>query len=384
MRNVPGICTVCGSGDLRLLPVPARQSMLSDGRVANLALRRHACADCGLAAHVDPPSAEATRAMFAGGYDLYAHPAGDPFEGERQRHYAGWIHGLAGPVSRERVLDIGCGNGSLLMALRALWPAASFAGIEPVEAAAVHARQAGFAISRGFLEPGTVARNAADIVIAVNVAEHASDPLLFLRSFRDCLAPSGRGILICPDGDTPSVELLVFDHLHSFTAAALARVCAAAGLGILRHSKSPAGLPGFQAAVVERSGGGSQEPAIDPGSALRLVEARRAFLLAWQRLDDRLQERAAGAPELVCFGTGECARLLRAYAPGLWRKIAAFTIDGGTGSFDGRPVTDYASLKPAAGRAVLPAVRHEAQGAICQRLRDDGHAVLAWDDLLPA
>jgi len=246
------ICPACGSADIRPLPELADRSMLSDGRIVPLALRRHACCACGLAAHAVPPSAEVTRTFFASGYDLYAHPAGNKFERERQRRYAAWISSLGDSSGPRTVFEIGCGNGSLLIELQSIWPSASFAGVEPAAVAAGHARQAGFAVAQGFLESGTGPENAADLVLSVNVLEHASDPARFLQYFRDRMAASGRGIIICPDGDLPSSELLIFDHLHSFTEGALSRFIAAAGLKLIRHAKAPAGLAGFQAAVVQR------------------------------------------------------------------------------------------------------------------------------------
>lgn len=358
--------------------------MLSDGRIVPLALPRHACCACGLAAHAEPPSAEMTRTFFASGYDLYAHPAGNIFEQERQRRYAAWISFLGDSSQPQTVFEIGCGNGSLLLELRSIWPSASFAGLEPAAVAANHARQAGLAVAQGFLESNSEPENAADLVLSVNVLEHTSDPVRFLQYFCDRMAASGKGIIICPDGDQPSSELLIFDHLHSFTGAALSRFIAAAGLKLIQQVKSPAGLAGFQAAVIERDGPVDPIAAGGAELALALFDARSRFLLAWQKLDGLLTARATDAAELVCFGTGECAQLLRAYAPRLWTKVAAFTVDAGTGFFDGRPVLDYAALGPAPGRIILPAVRRDLHSAIYQRLRNDGNEFVAWNDLLPA
>jgi len=369
---------------MHILPELAGRSMLSDGRIVPYPLRRHACGACGLAAHVESPSDEAVRETFAEGYDLYAHPPGDRFENERQRRYADWIKSLAGPVAPSSVFEVGCGNGSLLMQLRSIWPSASFAGIEPAAAAAKHAKDAGFAVTCGFLESCDHPNLAADIALSVNVLEHSADPIRFLRVLRDSIAPSGKGIIICPDGDSPSTELLIFDHLQSLTGMALARLCAAARLRVVGQAKAPAGLGAFQAAAVETNGEVGSMPETNSDLAMRLIEARSRFLFAWQRLDGRLLERAGGSAELLCFGTGECAQLLRAYAPRIWQKVVAFAIDGGAGFFDGRPVLDYSSLRPTAGRAILPAIRHDLHRAIYQRLKNDGHEFVAWNDLLPA
>ena len=127
----------------------------------------------------------------------------------------------------------------------------------------------------------------------------------------------------------------------------------AADLKLIRHSRAPAGLAGFQAAVVERNGHAGPNAAGVTKSALALFEARRQFLLAWQQLNDLLLARVVKAAELVCFGTGECAQLLRAYAPRLRAKVTAFTVDADTGFFDGRPVLHYAALRPVSGRIIL-------------------------------
>lgn len=339
---------------------------------------------CGLAVLVDPPSATAVQTTFAAGYELYAHPPDGKYERERQRRYADWICGIAAGLPRGSVFEVGCGNASLLVALRESWPETAFAGIEPAPAAAQYARQAGFAVRQGFLESGEPPSAPADLVIAVNVIEHTPDPVRFLRAFADCMDGSGKGIVICPDGDTTSAELLVYDHLYSMTEAALRRFCDAAGLGVIGQWRSPPGLHGFQAILVGRHSRGQAPMVVDPAAAARLFDSRRAFLLGWRQLDARLQERIAGIAEIACFGIGEAAQLLRAYAPGLWRKFGLFAVDGGDGLLDGRPVLDYAALKPVAGRAFLPAVRAELQDIIGRRLKGDGHETVAWADLVLA
>jgi SAM-dependent methyltransferase len=381
---IPGrSCPACG-GDLHALPELPQQSMLSDGRIVPDALRRIACTTCGLAMLLDPPGDAAAHRIFAADYDLYAHAPGNTYERERQRRYADWIRDIAATLPHGRVFEVGCGNASLLAELRELWPEANFAGIEPAPAAVPYARQAGFVVQQGFLESGELASAPADLVLSVNVIEHTPDPVRFLRAFGDCMTGSGRGIVICPDGDTPSAELLIRDHLYSLSEAALRRFCDAAGLGVAGRWKSPPGLHGFQAVLVQRPAGGPAPVSDPPTAAATLFEARKALLSRWQLLDARLEQRTAGIAEIGCFGIGEAAQLLRAYAPGLWRKFALFTVDGGDGQLDDRPVLDYAALKPVAGRAFLLAVRAELQEIIGRRLKGDGHETVAWADLVLA
>ena len=115
--------------------------------------------------------------------------------GSASGRYAAWISSLAGSNGPQTVFEIGCGNGSLFMELQAIWPSASFVGLEPAAAAGNHARQAGFAVTQGFFKSGS--GPTADLVLSVNVLEHSSDTRHFLEYFRDRIAVSGRGILVC-------------------------------------------------------------------------------------------------------------------------------------------------------------------------------------------
>jgi SAM-dependent methyltransferase len=68
--------------------------------------------------------------LFTTGYSLYTHSSGAPREAKGQDGYASWIAGqLAAPPAT--VLDVGCGNGSPLLALERLWPQAVTRGIDP-------------------------------------------------------------------------------------------------------------------------------------------------------------------------------------------------------------------------------------------------------------
>src|SRR5262245_60839373 len=107
--------------------------MLSDLRVVDDALEKQACGACG----VVRGRARST-ALFESGYCLYDHPPGAPRESGRQDAYAAW---LAAYVSRppQSILDLGCGNGSLLLALQRRWPGATLHGLDPSAEAVRHA-----------------------------------------------------------------------------------------------------------------------------------------------------------------------------------------------------------------------------------------------------
>lgn len=365
-------CPVCGGGAWEPLPDPGPQSMASDLRVVAAPLSKAACAGCGLIARMSavPDS------LFTSGYALYAHAPGEPRETARQDQYADWIVREAGATPRS-VFDVGCGNGSLLLALRRRWPAASLMGCEPSVEAAAHGRAAGLDVWPGTLDQ--TRELSADVVVTVNVLEHTSDPVRFLAGLRTRLAADGRLVVVCPDATVPDVEVLMVDHQVSLTAAHLRALLAHAGLHTLWQSTAPAALGRFQMAVAERIDmptGPTRTPV-----PLDVTRGTRAYLHRWAALDRALLARIGGGPA-VCFGTGEAAGLLRAYAPDTWARVVACTADdtAAGGAFGDRPIVPLDRVDTA--EPLLVAVRPADQRAVAARLAATHPRVVTWYDLI--
>jgi SAM-dependent methyltransferase len=345
--------------------------MASDWRVVGEPLSRHACDGCGLVRRW--PSARSDDMFYASGYGLYAHAPGDARERVRQELYAAWIASLiAHPPTR--VLDVGCGNGSLLLALGERWPAAQLTGCDPSAESVAHGGGPGLRLWQG-TAAGLPADAAADLVVSVNVIEHTRDPLAFLRDLRAAVAVGGALVLVCPDGGRPGLELLFADHVFSFAPPHLHALCARAGLRVDVSGEAPPALGPFQAVVVRSvtpDGIGSQAPVVSS-------DVRARYLAAWRGLDARLLERVP-APA-VCFGAGEAAGLLRAYAPRTWSRIRACTADGDPqGRFGELPMV--ALDRVGDEDTLLIGVRPLDQPRLAERLRARFTRVVTWYDLL--
>ena len=350
--------------------------MASDLREIDAPLRKETCERCGLVR-----TAGGQRALhFGEGYTLYAHaPAQGSAERTRQARYANWIASMA-PASPAAVLDAGCGNGSLLLALRERWPAARLYGCDPSRDSVRHGQTAGLTLWASTIA-GVPAEVRADLIVTVNVIEHILDPLSFLRELRARVVAGGRLIVTCPDGARPDVELLVSDHVHSFTAPHLEILLARAGWTPRLAVVAPAAIGAFQAVVADAA------PPVTPGMIpvpdTGLLDRRRRFFERWNALDTALLARA-GNGRLACFGTGEAAALLRAYAPKTWRRVYTCTADEiGSGADGlGLPVTPLGAL-PSTGTLLL-GVRAQDQRAVEARLRERFDRVVAWYDLVEA
>src|SRR5262245_33342920 len=186
--------------------------MASDWRVVMAPLAHRACAACGVVRRAGAPLGD----IFDAGYALYAHHPDDARDRPRQAQYAEWIVSALGTHAPRRALDVGCGNGSLLRALGGRWPAAALMGCDLSAEGVEHGRRAGLMLWPAGVDdlPSDL---QADVVLTVNVIEHVADPLSFLLSLRRRVSADGRLVLVCPDGAQADVELLVADHVHSFS-----------------------------------------------------------------------------------------------------------------------------------------------------------------------
>lgn len=370
-ERTPAACLVCGCTDWVSLTDPGPQSMASDWRVLREPLAKSACARCGLGVRTAP--ARTGPDLYAQGYRLYAHRPGAPFERARQARYASWIAGLVPEPSS--VLDVGCGNGSLLLALRTHWPSAALLGCDPSAEAVTSGAREGLRLWQGTaasLPPDV----AADLLVTVNVIEHTEDPAGFLRGLRHAVTPGGHLVVICPDGDRAGLELLVGDHLFSLGRGHLHALLATAGFQIVRSETAPPELGDFQAAVVRVSDAASMPP---PPEAGDLNERRIRFLERWRALDEALLERMPDTA--ICFGVGEAAGLLRAYAPRTWSRVPACTADLPADGFFGHlPVVPLARVPPES--TVLVGVRPPDQEQVASRLRSRFARVVTWYDLV--
>jgi len=109
--------------------------------------------------------------------------------------------------ARGRVLDVGCGAGDLLLALRDDgW---SVHGVEPSPPGAEQAREKhGLDVVTGRFEQAALPDSSFDVIVFSGVLEHVHDPLGSLRRTHELLAPGGLvAILFLPMLDSPEARL---------------------------------------------------------------------------------------------------------------------------------------------------------------------------------
>ena len=202
------------------------------------------CLDCGLV-YVDPrpDQAEIDRAVVEGvhkGTNLVVNKP--EFSQRRFNAYPGILKDLFRndlKGKKLRWLDIGCGNGELLLALKENYPRISPRGLEPNLMKQELARSKGLEV--GYFELKDH-KERYDIISTLNVYSHLPDPPAFFRMCRGLLTPGGEILVETGDiGDWTrediSWALTLPDHLSFAPESVVRNVLEKSGFDIVAVQK---------------------------------------------------------------------------------------------------------------------------------------------------
>lgn len=182
-------------------------------------------------------------------YSNYAYASGT--SATLRQYFGGFVTRVEqdGPGHRAlRVLDIACNDGSLLKEFQARGH--KVYGVDPAQNLADEALIAGVPVTVGFWSERTIELlnvgrgriEQFDVIVAMNVLGHTSDPLTFLQLCKRVLAPGGR--IYVQTSQAHMVENCEFDtvyheHLSFFTARSFSRLARRAGLVIEEMIETP-------------------------------------------------------------------------------------------------------------------------------------------------
>jgi 2-polyprenyl-3-methyl-5-hydroxy-6-metoxy-1,4-benzoquinol methylase len=238
--RVPASCGACGASDARTL-----LEALDPEGISLEPFRVVRCASCG-AAYVNPrPAAAELGAFYVRGY--YGRPGED--SGPVGRALGRLLMALRAATAERgmrkpgRVLDVGCGDGTFLAALRRRgW---TCAGVEVnEEAAARAAAREGLTIHDQPLEKLALPAKSFDLVTFWHSLEHVPDPAGQLARAAALVADGGRLLVAFPNADSWDLKLFGASwfhldpprHLHYFTPESLSALLGRLGLKAERAS----------------------------------------------------------------------------------------------------------------------------------------------------
>lgn len=239
------VCPVCGGEDAAPVLTLVDRFAPRERRVPFPLVR---CRTCGLLRLHPPPDERALAEAYSASYAPHTRPG---LSGRAKGLLEHWsVRRLARYLGApNRVLDIGCATGDLLLAIRRAGNP-SVTGVEPVEAAVTAARARGLTVHHGAVEDARFPDAAFDTVILSHTLEHVRDPAATLREVRRILVPGGALILWLPNVESIEARLLRtwwigYDaprHLTTFGITTLTRSLEASGLRVERVTHEAVGV----------------------------------------------------------------------------------------------------------------------------------------------
>jgi len=283
--------------------------MTSDSRIVPRQLKKIRCTNCSLVRDGVEFRAEALTKHYGTSYQLNTTESGEEHifftpsgPVPRSRFIHDWIVQINPNISG-KVLEVGCGQGSVLERLAATFPQSSFSGID-LSAEAVHrADQKDLNVTIGGSQDIT---GRYDTIIAFGVLEHVPSPTGFLNDLREHLNNEGEVIVGQPMQDVSSYDLFFVDHLHHFTTDHVRAFGQKVGLEQIAVLAGSALVPNFSLHRFRKSQ--IHQPEMDPEPA-RSLPSVAEYLAAFRRVDDFLGRHQ----RIAVFGTGEVFSLLYAY-----------------------------------------------------------------------
>ncbi|MBL6613000.1 MAG: class I SAM-dependent methyltransferase [Reyranella sp.] len=379
------VCPACGSNRSEILSLPgAARSITSGGILLDMPLGRLHCLACGLLRQ-KPHDATLKAELYREKYGLYHRRSGTAkSEARRYADIADWIFGTLAPFVPASVLDIGCGGGLLLDALRRIHPEIRYAGVEPSRENSDLARDRGFEVTTDFVPGARPVGAPFDLVLCSNVLSHVPAARAFLEEMAAMTTPAGRVLVYSHDGRKPGADMLWADIDYSLCREHVAAIGAQAGLEALPNTRgAPPLLQHDKMVVAFRRNAAPATVPWPTGAALEeLLDARRDYLCAWQELARRLERAAATAQGPVLnFGASFWSLLLAAYCPGYWSMVKACVVDGELGTFLEKPMTRTSDLATRPRPLIVLGVNPALQPNVSQRLAPVGD-VITWNDLI--
>lgn len=154
--------------------------------------------------------------------------------GPMARHSRRLFKALSDDLSPASILDVGCGEGSLLKTLMDVHPEASGTGVEVSdEALALAQRVTPDAQFKACDVAADALQETFDLVVSADVVEHIPDDAAAIRNMAAMTAPGGRLVISTLQGRMRAFEKQV-GHVRNYAPGELEDKVRAAGLKIER------------------------------------------------------------------------------------------------------------------------------------------------------
>jgi len=384
-------CQVCNGSNWLNLPNPVLdRAITTAGRIVNEPLGKAQCIDCGFVQRI--------HARFLGDTDYYEQdyakyydrPGTVQYHIARYRVLAEWMTSVLPDTSYRRILDVGCGQGWAMEAMKTFYPDATIEGLEPSTFNSEVARAKGFKIYEARSGKATLPNYKYDLVFSNNVIQHVTNAREFVESLKGVVTDDGVIVVTCPDGSIPNIEILWSDQNFSFMPQHLVRLAEESGLGMIRWFSSPSSpsVPPAQMLLLSKGdalkGGkpGMEMPATNLES---VYEAKCNYLNSFEKIDRQIRSQTEHAANIYNFGASYWSSILAAYCPTYWSRVSACIVED-TGNvepqFLDKHVVALDQLRRNENDALVFGTSPATHQALKDRFVSSWNTIVTWDDFL--
>lgn len=220
-------CPICGGQERSLL---YQRSKRTGTQLGNVVVSIAQCDTCGFIFN----SPRIRYDVLQEHYMLSPFASGETYRDESASSYypqinADRAHYFASIITNRpagRVLDVGCGVGGFLDALKARgldhW---EMFGLDPSQNATATARSKGYTVENAFLGEDNFAPHSFDAISMVSVLEHLPQPYRALQRIKSLLKPDGVVFVEVPSILHPELSLtgnFSLEHIQHFSPGSLA------------------------------------------------------------------------------------------------------------------------------------------------------------------
>ena len=316
-------CDYCGAADAEPINEAGPPCLTGDFHVVQAVIHNVMCRTCGTVWNNRTVSSVALERFYAAyakktietGEDDLLFDASGAVE-TLGRNQIAFLEQHLPHSGTGRILDVGCGKGTLLTLFAGAFPGWDRVGIEPSSAAAAIARVSGLTVHEGMLDTVTIEPSSIDLVTIVHVLEHAASPMAALDAIHRALKPGGFVFIEVPNMLDANMfyDFLLHEHLFHFSPDTLSRLLTNRGFVI--DTIQPSTTYGAIRVIARKN-----RDASDAGHPHHVEVPRlRSGIHAWQQLwrnmqqsADELADAAVSGRRVGLFGAGMTAAVLLVY-----------------------------------------------------------------------
>lgn len=321
-------CDLCGSKKSSILLNMKNKVMTSDQKIIGGHIKKVECTNCGLIRNGVKHKSDFFKQRYEKNYEYNTSSSGDVFfftaDGnlDRGSHAYDWIRTfLSTDVTRRinSILEIGCGEGNLILKFKQNFPNKKIIGLEVNKQAISVGRKKGLDI-RSMQNHGNI---KADLIISYAVIEHTLSPKHFLKYLQSFLNPGGYILLGTPHQDRIYYDIFFADHLYHFTTSHLRQYAKLLGLVCIKQSKGVWPINSFSLSLLQESSNKVKPTIIY--SKTRVATSIKYYNRTFRIINNFLNDRN-NVNKLAVFGLGEVFSLFFAYS-NLKKKKILYGID---------------------------------------------------------